>query len=64
MTVESETTEAKSLGELFGMEFDEDGSLSTATNIGNTPVFQRMNRKQRRKQGMYSHKFQKVLKRV
>ena len=64
MTIESETTEAKSLGELFGMEFNEDGSLSTATTVGNTPVFKRMNRKQRRKQGMYSHKFQKTLKRV
>ena len=64
MTVESETTEAKSLGELFGMEFNEDGSLSSATNIGNTPLFKRMNRKQRRAQGIYSHKFQKTLKRI
>lgn len=64
MTVESETTEAKSLGELFGMEFNEDGSLSSATKIGNTPLFKRMNRKQRRAQGIYSHKFQKTLKRI
>ena len=64
MTVESETTEAKSLGELFGMEFNDDGSLSTATNMGNTPIFHRMNRKQRRQKGIYSHKFQKVLKRI
>ena len=64
MTVESETIEAKSLGELFGMEFNEDGSLSSATKIGNTPLFKRMNRKQRRAQGLYSHKFQKTLKRI
>lgn len=64
MTIESETTEAKSLGELFGMEFNEDGSLSTATKLGNTPIFKRFNRKQRRKNGVYSHKFQKILKRV
>lgn len=64
MTVESEITEAKSLGELFGMEFNEDGSLSSATKIGNTPLFKRMNRKQRRAQGIYSHKFQKTLKRI
>lgn len=64
MSIESETTEAKSLGELFGMEFNEDGSLSTATTVGNTPVFKRMNRKQRRAKGIYSHKFQKILKKV
>jgi len=64
MTIESETTEAKSLGELFGMTFNEDGSLSTATDIGNTPIFKRMNRKQRRARGVYSHKFQNTLKRV
>ena len=64
MTIESETTEAKSLGELFGMEFNEDGSLSTATKIGNTPLFKRMKRKQRRAQSIYSHKFQKTLKRI
>lgn len=64
MTVESETIEAKSLGELFGMKFNEDGSLSSATKIGNTPLFKRMNRKQRRAQGIYSHKFQKTLKRI
>lgn len=64
MTIESETTEAKSLGELFGMEFNEDGSLSTATKLGNTQIFKRFNRKQRRRNGVYSHKFQKILKRV
>lgn len=64
MTIESETTEAKSLSELFGMEFNEDGSLSSATKVGNTPIFQKMNRKQRRTRGIYSHKFQKVLKRI
>ena len=64
MTIESETTEAKSLGELFGMEFNEDGSLSTATDVGNTPIFKRMNRKQRRARGVYSHKFQRELKRI
>ena len=64
MAVESETIEAKALGELFGMEFNEDGSLSSATKIGNTPLFKRMNRKQRRAQGIYSHKFQKTLKRI
>lgn len=64
MTEEKDLVEAKSLGELFNMEFNEDGSLSTATKIGNTPVFKRMNRKQRRARGIYSHKFQKVLKRI
>lgn len=64
MTIESETTEAKSLGELFGMEFNEDGSLSSATKVGNTHLFKRLNRKQRRAQGIYSHKFQKQLKRI
>lgn len=64
MTIESETTEAKSLGELFGMEFNEDGSLSSATKVGNTPLFKHMNRKQRRAQGIYSYKFQKTLKRI
>lgn len=63
-TKETDTIEAKSLGEMLGMEFNEDGSLSTATDVGNTPVFKRMNRKQRRGRGIYSHKFQKELKRV
>lgn len=64
MTEEKDLVEAKTFGDLFGMEFNEDGSLSTATDVGNTPVFKRMNRKQRRVKGLYSHKFQKQLKRV
>ncbi len=64
MTEEQDLVESKTFGELLGMEFNEDGSLSTATKVGNTPIFRRLNRKQRRKQGMYSHKFQKVLKRI
>ena len=57
-------TETKSLSELFGMEFNEDGSLSTSTSIGNTPVFKKLNRKQRRANGIYTHKFKKYLKRI
>lgn len=64
MTEEQDLVESKTFGELLGMEFNEDGSLSTATKVGNTPIFRRLNRKQRRKQGMYSYKFQKVLKRI
>ena len=57
-------TETKSFSELLGMKFNPDGSLSTATTIGNTPIFKKLSRKQRRKNGVYSHKFQKILKRV
>lgn len=64
MSEEKDLIEAKTFGKLFGMEFDSDGSLSTASKIGNTPIFKRLNRKQRRNQGIYSHKFQKVLQRV
>lgn len=64
MTKEQDLVETKTFGELLGMEFNEDGSLSTATKVGNTPLFKRMNRKQRRAQGIYSHKFQKTLKRI
>lgn len=64
MTEEKDLVETKTFGELLGMEFNEDGSLSTASKVGNTPLFKRMNRKQRRAQGIYSHKFQKVLKRI
>lgn len=63
MTKESDILEAKSLGELLGMEFNAEGELSTAASIGNTPTFKRMNRKQRRANGLYSHKYQKTLKR-
>lgn len=64
MTKEQDLVETKTFGELLGMKFNEDGSLSTATKVGNTPLFKRMNRKQRRAQGIYSHKFQKTLKRI
>lgn len=64
MTEEKDLVEAKTFGELLGMEFNPDGSLSTATNVGNTPIFKKLSRKQRRRNGVYSHKFQKVLKRV
>ena len=68
MTEEKDLIEATTLhdsfADLMGMEFNEDGSLSTATKVGNTPLFKRMNRKQRRAQGIYSHKFQKTLKRI
>lgn len=64
MTEEKDLIEAKTFGDLLGMEFNEDGSLSTASKIGNTPIFKRLNRKQRRNKGMYSHKFKKELKRV
>ena len=57
-------TKDKSLAETLGMKFDPDGNLSTATDVGNTPIFKKLNRKQRRARGVYSHKFQKVLKRV
>lgn len=64
MTEEKDLVEVKTFRELLGMEFNEDGSLSTATKVGNTPLFKRMNRKQRRARGIYSHKFQKILKKV
>lgn len=64
MTEEKDLVEAKTFGELLGMEFNEDGSLSTATDVGNTPVFKRLNRKQRRRNGVYSRKFKKELQRV
>ena len=64
MTEEKELVEAKSFADMFGREFDENGKATNIRDTGKTPLFQRMNRKQRRKQGMYSHKFQKVLKRV
>lgn len=52
------------LAKAFGMKFNPDGSLSSASNVGNTPVFKKLNRKQRRAKGVYGHKFKKVLKRV
>ncbi|MBR2247591.1 MAG: hypothetical protein IJ880_11260 [Bacilli bacterium] len=61
---ETDTVAAQSLGEMLGMEFNEDGSLSTASDVGNTPLFKKMNRKQRRSNGIYSHKFKTQLKRV
>lgn len=64
MTEEKDLIETKSFSELLGMEFNEDGSMSKMKETGTTPIFQRMNRKQRRSKGMYSHKFQKTLKRV
>lgn len=64
MAKETDTIAAQSLGEMLGMEFNEDGSLSTATDVGNTPVFKRLNRRQRRNNGVYSHKFKNQLKRV
>lgn len=64
MTEEQDLIEAKTFGDLLGMEFNEDGSLSTASKVGNTPIFKRLNRKQRRNKGMYSHKFKKELKRA
>lgn len=68
MTEEQELVKATTLNESFAdlmdMKFNEDGSLSTATKLGNTPIFKKLNRKQRRKNGVYSHKFQKVLKRI
>lgn len=64
MIEEKNSTKTKSFSELFGMKFNEDGSLSTASEVGNTPIFKKLNRKQRRNQGIYSHKFQKTLKRV
>lgn len=64
MTEEKDLVETKTFGELLNMEFNEDGSLSTATDVGNTPIFKRLNRKQRRRNGVYSHKFQKQLKRI
>lgn len=63
MTKETDIIAAQSLGEMLGMEFNEDGSLSTATDVGNTPTFKRMNRKQRRANGIYSHKFKSQIKR-
>ena len=68
MTEEKDLVEATTLHDSFvdlmGMKFNDDGSLSTATKIGNTPMFKKMNRKQRRANGIYSHKFQKTLKRI
>lgn len=64
MTQEQNLVEAKTFGDLLGMQFNEDGSLSTATDVGNTPVFKQLNRKQRRNNGIYSHKFKSQLKRV
>lgn len=68
MTQEQElikaTTLHDSFSDLLGMKFNEDGSLSTASDVGNTPIFKRLSRKQRRKNGIYSHKFQKELKRI
>lgn len=64
MSEEQDLVESKTFNELLGMEFNPDGSLSTASKVGNTPIFKRMNRKQRRANGIYSHKFQKTLKRI
>lgn len=64
MTEEKDLIETQTFDKLLGMEFNDDGSLSTMSKVGNTPIFKRMNRKQRRKQGIYSHKFQKELKRI
>ena len=68
MTEEKDLVEATtfndSFSDLLGMKFNEDGSLSTASDVGNTPLFKRMNRKQRRLNGVYSHKFKKQLKRI
>jgi len=58
----STSAQDASLAKALGMQFNPDGSLSSASNVGNTPLFKRMNRKQRRARGMYSHKFAKVLK--
>ena len=64
MSEEKELVEAKSLGSLLGMEFDSAGKLSKADDLGGTRLFTKLNRKQRRARGVYSHKFQKILKRV
>ena len=58
------STQDASLAKALGMQFNSDGSLSTASNVGNTPIYKKLNRKQRRARGVYGHKFQKVLKRV
>lgn len=44
---ENKTDTTKSLSDLLGMNFKEDGSWS-AKDIGNTPINQKTNRKQRR----------------
>lgn len=64
MINDENSTKTKNLSELLGMKFNDDGSLSTASDVGNTPIFKRMSRKQRRNKGIYSHKFKNILKRV
>lgn len=49
MTEENDEVEVKekSLSDVLGMDFKEDGSW-TANDIGNTPIYRKMNRKERR----------------
>ncbi len=64
--IQQDTTDSinPTFAKALGMKFNSDGSLSTATSVGNTPVFKKLNRKQRRAKGLYGNKFKKVLKRI
>lgn len=51
----------KSLNDLLGMNFNDDGSW-TAKDLGNTPMYRKLNRKERRKQKAIEKRLMKVKK--
>jgi hypothetical protein len=53
--------EEKSLNDLLGMDFKEDGSW-TAKDLGNTPIYRKLNRKERRTQRAMQRKINKKVK--
>lgn len=63
MSTDDEKVEEKSLADYLGMTFNEDGTW-TSKDAGKSNVFYKMNRKQRRKNGIRGNKYKSVLKRI
>jgi len=62
--VEVLDTTNKPMSDLLGINFNEDGSLASMSDIGNALKFSKMNRKQKRKNGIRTNKFKQALKRI
>lgn len=58
----TETTEGQSLSDMFGMKFNEDGSLSSAETLGNTNRFRKKNHQERRIEAAIERRRQKRIK--
>jgi len=52
---ENKTENEKSLSDILGMSFDENGNWS-AKDVGNVPVMRKLNRKERRKRNALDRK--------